>query len=258
MSAAPLRLSWAHANDVGGRESNQDALGAARNGALSCFALADGTGGHRGGGVAAQMVVDALLAAFCAAPACDTAALNEYVHAAIARVAQARREDGALADMSSTVAAVVIDAQAMHAVWAHLGDSRVYLLRDGRVHSVTRDHSLARQLIDGGYAALDTLRTHPQRHILLAAIGVENDTPVCTSDGAVALEAGDALLVCSDGLWEWIDDAQMEAALAASARSDDWLGRLCEVAAQAAGVSGRTRDNYSAYAIRVHAAEQTA
>lgn len=256
MSGAALRLSWAQVNDIGMRDENQDHIGTARQGNLACFVVADGTGGHAGGAVAAKLVVDSLLSAFCAAPACDPGALRACVGAASDSVAQARQADPGLIEMSSTVAALVVDAQAAQAVWAHLGDTRVYLFRANRLHSVTLDHSLARHLLGTASSAnIGDLRTHPQRHVLLAAIGAENGVQVSTSDGVTPLCPGDALLVCSDGLWEWISEARMEAALAATARSEDWLTTMCEAAASAAAATIRVRDNFSACAIRVHAAE---
>ncbi len=255
-----MRLSWAEVNDIGMRAENQDVVGIARSGALSCFVVADGTGGHTGGGVASRLVVDALLDAFCKAPGCDTDFLLACVDAASSSVAQARGADPALADMSSTMAAVVIDAAAARAVWAHLGDSRVYLFRANLLHSVTIDHSMARQLINSGYGGGGTVdvRDHPQRHILLAAIGAENETQAGTSNGAVALQPGDALLLCSDGLWEWIAEAQMETALSITTGVEDWLRGMCALAARAATASTNERDNFSACAIRVHAVEEQA
>jgi serine/threonine protein phosphatase PrpC len=258
MRGDPLRLSWAQVNDIGMRTENQDHVGVARHGELACFVVADGTGGHAGGALASQLVVDALLAAFRAAPVCDTGALRAAIGAASARLAKARDNDPAVASMSSTVAALVVDAASAQAVWAHLGDSRVYLFRAGQLRSVTIDHSLARQLVACGHAGHGALRTHPHRHILLAAVGSENNTEVTTSDGAAMLLPGDALLLCSDGLWEWIDEEQMEAALSATIRSEDWLTRMCDVAATAAAATINVRDNFSACAIRVHAADEQA
>jgi serine/threonine protein phosphatase PrpC len=255
MGNGAVRLSWAQASEIGMRATNQDAMGAARNGDLTCFVVADGTGGHHGGEVASRLVVDALLGAFGAQPAFGAPALLSYVGKSIERVAEARRTDPQLADMSSTVAALLIDETAARAVWAHLGDTRIYLFRSGRLHAVTKDHSLTQQLIDAGYSSADQLRVHPQRHILLAAVGAEGETPVAASEGAIALEAGDALLACSDGLWEWVHEHEMEQALSSTARSEDWLAAMCQRADLAVAATGKVRDNYSAYAIRVHQQE---
>jgi serine/threonine protein phosphatase PrpC len=256
-ASVPVRLSWAQASEVGMRSANQDAIGAARSGDLACFVIADGTGGHKGGEVAARLAVDAVLGAFCAAPAFGAQALLSYAARATAGVAEARGADPELADMSTTLAALLIDSRAARAVWAHLGDSRIYLFRAGRVHAVTCDHSLVQQLVDAGYANAAELRRHPQRNVLLAAVGAEGDLAV-TASGECVLQAGDALLACSDGLWEWILEAEMEQALAATARSEDWLAAMCARADAAVGASGKERDNYSAYAIRVHRPEAAA
>ena len=250
-SGAPVRLSWAQASEIGARAANQDAIGAARNGELACFVIADGTGGHFGGEVASRIAVDAVLGAFCDAPAFGAPALLAYAAQATSNVAQARRADAQLADMSTTLAALLIDQQAARAVWAHLGDTRVYLFRGGRVHAVTRDHSLTQQLIDAGYASASELRVHPQRNILLAAVGAEGELAVAASD-EFALEAGDALLACSDGLWEWVLEDEMQQALSATACSEDWLAAMCARADAAVDAAGKARDNYSAFAIRVH------
>lgn len=247
-----MKLSWAQASEIGMRATNQDAMGAARNGDLACFVIADGTGGHQGGEVASRLVVDALLGAFGAEPAFGAPALLSYVGQSIAQVAQAKRADQQLSDMSSTVAALLVDQQTARAVWAHLGDTRIYLFRGGRLHAVTKDHSLTQQLIDAGYASADQLRVHPQRNILLAAVGSEGETPVSVSEGAIALEPGDALLACSDGLWEWVHEHDMEQTLATTASSDDWLAAMCAKADAAVSATSKVRDNYSVYAIRVH------
>ena len=247
-----IRLSWAQAGEIGMRSTNQDAMGAARNGALACFVIADGTGGHQGGEVASRIVVDALLGAFAAEPAFGAQSLLSYVGQSIAQVAQAKLGDQKLSDMSSSVAALLVDEQAACAVWAHLGDTRIYLFRAGRLLTVTKDHSLTQQLIDAGYASAAQLRTHPQRNILLAAVGAEGEIPVAASEHVVALMPGDALLACSDGLWEWVLESEMEQALLGASDSEDWLAAMCARADAAVETAGRSRDNYSAYAIRVH------
>lgn len=250
MSGFGVRLSWAQVNDIGMRAENEDQVGMARQGAVACFVVADGAGGHAGGAIASRLVADAVLATFRATPVCELGTVRAGVAAASASVARAQLAQPAMSEMSSTVAAIVVDEAAAHAVWAHLGDSRVYLFRANRLHSATVDHSLARQLVDNGYPGYDDLRAHPQRHILLAAVGAENETLPTT--GASALRAGDALLLCSDGLWEWIDEMQMEAALDATTGSEDWLVTMCAVATAAAAATVKVRDNFCACALRVH------
>ena len=255
MSAAtPVILSWAGASDIGMRTSNQDTIGCMSQDGMSCFVVSDGAGGHAGGEVASRLVVDAIVGKFADESAFGSRALLSYVGHAIASVARGKQETPQQADMSATVAALLVDAGNGLAVWAHLGDTRIYLFRGGRLRSVSKDHSLTQQLIDAGYARADQLREHPQRNILFAAIGAEGETPVASSGEALPLQPGDAFLLCTDGLWEWVREAEMEQALAAAGGSEAWLAALCELAKANVAAAGKQHDNFSAYAVLVQAA----
>lgn len=248
---SPIRLAWTRISEIGMRASNQDAVGEAQHGDIACFIIADGAGGHEGGEVAAGIVVEAMLEKFAAAPAFGAHALLSYTTHAIESVAKNKQIHARNHDMSATVAALMVDQINGQAWWAHLGDTRIYLFRDAALLAVTRDHSLTQQLIDAGYARADQLRTHPQRNILFAAVGAEGETPVALGDGPVQLLDGDALLVCSDGLWEWVQESEMESTLAESGNSEQWLTAMCALAERAIEGGEHVRDNFSAYAIRV-------
>jgi serine/threonine protein phosphatase PrpC len=250
----PIELSWAHVNDIGKRPTNQDTIGEAFNDPLALFVVADGAGGHEGGEIASRVVVDAVLASFRQEPGFGADVMLRYAAAASSEVARRKSREPRLADMSTTVAALLVERGRAEALWAHLGDTRVYLFRGGRVHAMSKDHSMTQQLIDAGYARAEQLRLHPQRNILFAAIGAEGDTDIELSAGTVALLAGDALLVCSDGLWEWVVEADMERTLAQATDSSDWLARMRRLADDNIANTGKVRDNYSAYAIFVQGA----
>ena len=250
----PINLSWTRINEIGKRPSNQDTVGEAFNDPLAIFVVADGAGGHEGGEVASRVVVDAILACFAQQPAFGPQALLSYAECASADVAKRKRVEPRYADMSTTVASLLVDRARGEALWAHLGDSRVYLFRNARLHAMSKDHSLTQQLIDAGYARAEHLRIHPQRNILFAAIGAEGDTEIELSAGATRLLPGDALLLCSDGLWEWVMEADMERTLAQSSSPEQWLAAMCRLADDNIVNSGKVRDNYSAYAILVHKA----
>lgn len=234
---------------TGARATNQDALGDASSGTRACFVLADGAGGHSGGEVAAATVVRTMLTAFSAAP---TAPLADHAQHALTAVSAAQSQHPDQGDMSATVAAVLIDCASAHAQWLHLGDSRIYLFRQARLLAQTKDHSVTQQFIDAGLARADQLRQHAQRNMLFAAVGAHGDT--APSSSTHTLVPGDAILVCSDGLWEWVLEAQMEAMLAKADSSSAWLDAMCAIAEPANAASGKARDNYSAYAVFVEAA----
>lgn len=248
---APIKLSWTRINEIGKRATNQDAVGEAYQDQLACFVLADGAGGHEGGEIASRVVVDAVLNSFKQRPSFGAEALFGYARSASDGVASRKKKEPRYADMSTTVAALLIDLARGQAMWGHLGDSRVYLFRNSRLHAMSKDHSLTQQLIDAGYARAEQLRVHPQRNILFAAIGAEGDTEVELSAGATALEPGDALLMCSDGLWEWVHEQDMERSLGQAQAPDQWLRTMCNIADDNILNTGKVRDNYSAYAIWV-------
>ena len=248
----PVDLSWTRINEIGKRATNQDTVGEAFHAQLACFVLADGAGGHEGGEVASRVVVDAILNCFRTKPGFGPDALLSYAESASSDVAKRKQQEPRYADMSTTVCALLVDRAYGQALWAHLGDSRVYLFREARLHAMSKDHSLTQQLIDAGYARAEQLRLHPQRNILFAAIGAEGDTQIELSAGATHLLPGDALLLCSDGLWEWVMEGDMERTLAASADTEQWLAAMCRIADDNIQNTGKVRDNFSAYAILVH------
>lgn len=247
--SSELVLSFAEVTDVGGRVSNQDALGSAQLEDLACFVVADGVGGEAGGEIAAQIVVEAVTGRFMHEASFAPRALRSYIDCAAGEVARRKSEDEQLKGMSATVAAVLIDRRNRSALWAHLGDTRVYLFRQNKVYSVTKDHSLVQQLVDEGYCSPDQLRTHPQRNALCAAIGGgSGDIPEVTL-AATTILAGDAFLVCTDGFWEWIVEKNMEELIAPARSEQEWLAAMRALVEENGRLSGKSRDNYTAFAI---------
>jgi len=235
--------------EIGDRQSNQDAQASARQGGLACFVVSDGAGGHAGGEVASNLVVKAVIESFLQELSFGVRALQYYVSHAIDKVAQEKSTDGQLADMSATLATVLIDNDNRCALWAHLGDTRIYLFRDKKIQSITHDHSLMQQFVDAGYCPPEALRTHPQRSVLYAAVGTSGETAPEMTPDAIALQEGDAFLLCTDGFWEWVIESKMEQTLATAASVDDWLLQMRQIAENSANKSSKFRDNYTAQAL---------
>ena len=249
--AAPalnINLSWSTVSASGMRPPNEDALAEGQCDNMVCFVMADGAGGHARGDVAARTVVETVRRRFLREAEFSPQALHRYIDAARSAVALGKRQPGQH-DMSATVALVLIDQRQRRALWSHLGDTRIYLFRRGRARQLTKDHSVAQQFVDAGYVAPEQLRGHPQRHLLFAAIGADHVMPVEAGGDALAVEHGDAMLICTDGFWEWVLEADMEACLAASATSADWLTAMCAIGHRNAHAAARPRDNFSACAI---------
>ncbi len=244
-----LLLQSAQVCEIGGRTSNQDALLSAQQGALACYVVADGAGGHAGGEVASGLATQGLITAFAADPGFSAAALRYCVETADAQISNARLAQPALHEMSSTVAALLIDRRQAAALWAHLGDTRIYFFRQHKIAAATKDHRLVQQFVDAGYCTSEQARSHPQRNVLFAALGASDDTPVEVTEHGVPLQPGDAFLLCSDGLWEWVRESEMEAELARAASVDAWLTAMQAVANRRFAQSSAVRDNTTAFAL---------
>ena len=128
----------------------------------------------------------------------------------------------------------------------HLGDSRLYCFRAGGIVAQTRDHSVVQSLVDAGYLAPQQLRTSPDRSKLLSALGDAERFDPAVEHTPFAIAPGDRFLLCTDGLWEYVQEAEMQQALQECGAADDWLRALERLVLER---GTRKHDNYSAVAI---------
>lgn len=147
--------------------------------------------------------------------------------------------------MSTTLAALFIDREKQRAWWAHAGDSRVYHFRRGVLHEVTRDHSLAQQLKEAGYE-----NTGINSNLLYNALGAEPPRLVSFSQ-EIALEDGDAFLVCTDGFWLNLASHEMEQALRMVNACEEWLALMEQAVSR-----NVKKDNLSALAVWIGEPEE--
>jgi serine/threonine protein phosphatase PrpC len=244
-----LALDIALLSDPGGRRYNEDACGHWMSERQLCCVLADGAGGHGGGDVASRLAVETLLNAFADHPTTDGEALSGLVWQTNATLLGHRSSDKRLRDMHTTVVCLVIDFVDRMAHWSHVGDSRLYWFREGRLLDRTLDHSLVQSLINAGVLTPEQARAHPRRSELQSALGTRpEDLQVGASGGSVEVEPGDAFLLCSDGLWEFVDDQAMEQALGQAGSPSEWLAALEEHVREAAR-HRTSHDNFSAVAV---------
>jgi serine/threonine protein phosphatase PrpC len=244
-----LALEVALLSDRGGRKYNEDACGHWHSERHLCCVLADGAGGHGGGDIASRLAVQELIGRFSRQPSLNGAALAELLRQTNDALIDQRVPGTPRQDMHSTVVCLVIDFVGHRAHWAHAGDSRMYWFRSGRLRQRTRDHSLVQAMVDNGMIAEGEMRLHPKRSELRSALGIAADIlEVSSGDGGEAVAAGDVFLLCTDGLWEYVDDAVLENTLAAAATPRDWLDAMAVAVRQAASHKA-SHDNFTALVV---------
>ncbi|MEY8459830.1 Stp1/IreP family PP2C-type Ser/Thr phosphatase [Eggerthellaceae bacterium 24-137] len=185
------------------RDHNEDSLTVAP----PLYVVCDGMGGHAAGEVASEIAVDVI--AQRAPEHADAAALGQAVEEANLAVIKAAREGVGRAGMGCTCTAAILEKERL--VIAQVGDSRAYLLHQGKLQQLTRDHSLVADLIEAGQITEAEARVHPQRSVITRALGSDPRTQPDLFE--INVEAGDRLLLCSDGLSTMLEDDQIEKVL---------------------------------------------
>jgi protein phosphatase len=236
-----IRFAHGAATDVGRiRSLNEDNLLVAE----SLFAVADGMGGHRGGEVASAEALESLRTTVLEP---DAAALRSAVETANRAVFEHSLVDPELSGMGTTLCAVALvrdDEGAASIAVANVGDSRVYLLSGDDFRQITEDHSLVETMVRGGQLSPDEAAVHPGRNVLTRALGIEPEIEVDLF--AEPVRTGDRFLLCSDGLFNELQDDEIAGVLRRIDAPDEVAHELVRLATEAGG-----RDNVTAVIVDV-------
>jgi PPM family protein phosphatase len=195
------------------------------------FAVADGMGGHRGGDVASNLALESLQTAGEGSTAEDFQQLVDQIKAANQRVLERGEADRDLRGMGTTLTAILASDGKAHV--AHVGDSRAYMLRDGKLQQLTEDHTLVQRMVREGRLTEQEAHTHPQRSIVTRALGVDENIPI--DELTLDLKEGDRLLLCTDGLSSMLDRDTIEKILQSEPDPQAASDRLVEEANRAGG-----------------------
>ena len=273
----PIQLHAAALTDKGReRDTNEDSVyhkvvSASDEDAMGLFIVADGVGGQLAGEIASywaiEAVKDSLSDLFAprdprstlwlgpdevtdpqATTRLDRDSLAYRGEAAVQRANAvvrdyARRRPQDAGEAGATISMALV--QGARAVVANAGDSRVYLLHQGRLRQVTTDHSLIQRLIETGQAREEDRYTHPQRSLIYRSLGAKDDLEVDLF--TLTLAAGDVLLLCTDGLWEMVRDEREIAAVLQQERTPEGACQRLVAAANRAG----GEDNIGVVVVRV-------
>jgi serine/threonine protein phosphatase PrpC len=233
---------------LGNRATNQDRVAALERDNTVMLVLGDGLGGKTGGEVAAQVMVDTIAQAFKVAQLPirkPKEFLTDALHKAHFAVINAGKMINPPINPGTT--AVLCLVQDGSAWWAHVGDSRLYLFRGSVPIYRTRDHSFVEKLVERGHLSNDDRNSHPLRNYMTRCIGLSDTVPEVTVSNEVTLHAGDVIMMCSDGMWEPIDEMQIGMKII-DGRLNDALDKLAQ---QAEETSYPSSDNISAVAIQI-------
>jgi len=206
------------------------------------FVVADGMGGAQAGEVASKTAAEAFDRDLPDAP--PGVVLRETIEAANREIHQLAHADPSRAGMGTTITAAIVDAQSEEVGIGHVGDSRAYRLRAGKLERLTRDHSLVEEMRRKGQITDEQAEEHPQRSIITRALGPEPDVEVDVQ--TVPASPGDVFLLCSDGLTTMVDEERIAAILGEAASMREAVRTLVDEANRAGG-----RDNVTALAFHL-------
>ncbi|AMN48293.1 hypothetical protein ACG33_14530 [Steroidobacter denitrificans] len=202
-----MRVEYAELSLIGDREDNQDRVAIAANDDAALLIVIDGMGGHADGSRAADAALQSLLDSYQKTPLPMFDPLG-FLHLSLSRAHDdvARLGYGQNIDARPRATIAVCLVQDGAAYWAHVGDSRVYHIRRGKLEQRTRDHSHVELLLREGKIKEEEVANHPMRNFVECCLGGDPAIPEMTIGRRQVLESGDVLLLCSDGIWANLRD----------------------------------------------------
>lgn len=204
--------------NCGGRANNEDYLFCDDNVWLVC----DGLGGHDSGEVASRTAADAVAEYIEKnGVALTPDYMTDIINNANLSVIKTQKEDASLSSMRTTIVLAITDGQNVR--YANVGDSRFYYFKNGKIYAQSEDHSVAAVSVKLGDSTYDKIREDPDRNKLIKVLGDKKELSVKIPDIQIIPESGDAMLLCSDGFWEYVYEAEMEADLCKSNGPREWI-----------------------------------
>ncbi|KFI34401.1 protein phosphatase [Peptococcaceae bacterium SCADC1_2_3] len=231
-------MKWSQATETGlVRKQNEDNFCICPD--IGLFAIADGMGGHQAGEIASRLATQKLAdfirtyLEFCSdQETLLTKGMQEINHQIYLISQQNKRYQG----MGTTLTAALI--QNNHLYLAHIGDSRLYLLRQEQIKQLTEDHTVVQNLVTSGTITADQARTHPKRHILTRALGIDSNVKAEISQ--INLKAQDKILLCTDGLTNYVTPEEIHHLVNKAAEVKQAVHNLTEMALERGGADNIT------------------
>lgn len=241
-----MRFSVYQESHIGGRRNNQDRMGYSFTRDALLLVLADGMGGHIQGEMAATIALQTIGTLFQQSASPYVKKPEKFLEDSFFAAHREIHRYRAINNLPETPRTTIVACLIQHncAFWAHCGDSRLYWMRQGQILARTRDHSRIETLIAQGKVDPSERDTHPERNKLFNCLGAPN-LPIVELSRRASLQAGDVILLCSDGLWGVLPDHVMAQSLA----SNTVVRAVPDLLATATSIAGKTSDNVTALAM---------
>jgi len=244
-----MQIEYTKISALGDRSDNQDRAAIVASEDAALMLVFDGMGGHSDGARAAETGLQVVQDLFMAAtlPVFDPQGFL-YMALSHAHDAVVNLGNDIAVDFRPRATCAICLVQEGGAFWAHVGDSRIYLVRDGGVLKRSRDHSHVEVLVQEGAITEEEALDHPMRNFVECCIGGDEPVPDMSITGKKALVPGDVLLACSDGLWSGLTDSDM--AQIGAPGDDNLAGNLKQLSMQALSANAPYSDNTTGAALR--------
>ena len=244
-----MKIEYAKVSALGDRQDNQDRAAVVVSGDAAMMLVFDGMGGHSDGARAAETGLKAVQDMFTASklPLFDP---QGFLYMALSRAHDqvVGLGDDLAVDFRPRATCAVCLVQEGGAYWAHIGDSRIYQVRDSEVLARSRDHSHVEVLIQEGAITEDEAKDHPMRNFVECCIGGDAPVPDMSITSLIKLQPGDVLLACSDGLWSGLSDEDV--AEIGMPGEDNLAENLKSLSLKALNVNSPYSDNTTGTALR--------
>ena len=246
-----MKLSYYSITEKAGRQINEDSVLIASSKKRNIFIVADGLGGHSNGQIASKICVETAKEIFLKRESCSLSNLIEEIFADTQKKILELVSEFNPSPPKTT--AVILITEENRAIYAHVGDSRLYFFRNNNIHSHTLDHSVPQMLVNAGKIKPKDIRRHPDRNRLLSALGDEHTSPKYEISEILEILPNDAFLLCSDGFWEKILEKHMLKTLRSVIKNESndpaksWLDALSYRLTSQSG--DHKSDNYSAISV---------